>query len=202
MQGSPFPAIARCTTLVLASGHGDKDPGACHAGFREADEAIIIVDSMAAILRERGLRVVVAPHKHDTHQTIPWINKQYRYGDALAVEVHRDSAEKIAEPDASLRCGFYHGNSLLSKDVARLAVAEMKRMGAHSSSWARPQSEHRAKSLAWIRQINCFSLLLELGFMEGRHDAAHLQTLARIGAASLLKIFSGGTLPGPESARH
>lgn len=174
------------STLILAAGHGSSDSGAVSPDGKhtERDQTIKIVDMAAALLCRAGINVIIAPHDHDTHQTIPWLDK-YHWGSAWAVEVHRDSADTIKEPAASFRCGIYHGSSLLSRRVAQYFVETAKQIGAHSSSWARDQKESRHTRLGWIAQPKCLSHLVEMGFMEGDNSPDHLYRLAEILAHSL-----------------
>ncbi len=174
--------------LVLAAGHGGKDTGAVSRDFKstERDQAIRIVDRAANILNGMGVKTIIAPHHHDTHETIPWLKEQgYGWGDIWAVEVHRDSAETIKEPDASWRCGIYRGTSTFSTKVANKYLLEMKRLGAHPTSWVRADTESGHGRLGWIRQPEALSHLVELGFMEGSNDPLHIERLAAMLAEAL-----------------
>ena len=196
MKSSPFSILRGVNTLVLAAGHGGGDPGAVGGGKTEAGEAIVIVDEMARLLTPvlgKGA-VVVAPHADDTHETIFWVNKRYAWGTAWAIEVHRDSAS-IAEPAASWRCGVYHGASAASVEIARGMRTVLQESGAHVSTWARSHKGSRFGSLGWINQLRCLSHLMEFGFMQGRHDAAHINRLAAAGARAVAWAFAGAVLP-------
>lgn len=196
MKGSPIPLLATIPTLVLAAGHGGKDPGAESGKFNERDEVISIVDQIAALLRPYlGKAIVIAPHEQDTHETIPWLNKRYpHFASALAIEVHRDSSDNVQGEDADLRCGLYHGSGGDSRTIATMLGAELRSRGAHPRSWVRPHTESPHGSLGFIRQPACLSLIMELGFVEGRNDPQHLTRLARMAAGALLKTFAGVTL--------
>jgi peptidoglycan hydrolase-like protein with peptidoglycan-binding domain len=200
MRTSTLPQLQEPTTIVLAAGHGASDTGAEFGQFKERDEAIVIVDRMAADLRARGVTVEIAPHEEDTPASIRFVNERFGFGDAWVLEIHRDSASGLDPDDASLRCGIYYGTSEGSRQVGEFMRGAYIRHGAHSKSWARADTESRHKSLGWIRQTRPTSHLLELGFMEGRNDDAHLDHLAKIGAAAVFEAFTGGTtavLPPP-----
>jgi len=197
MKDSPFVALQPVNRVILAAGHGGKDTGACFGEYTEREEAIEIVNRVAALLVKQlpSDAVVIAPHKLDTHETIPWLVEHgYTWGNAWALELHRDSASGLAEDIASLRCGVYHGPSKASAAIGQCMAGVMRSMGAHSSTWARPDTESRFTRLGWIRQPSALSHLLELGFMEGRHDSPHLDHLARIAAAAILAAFDGRVL--------
>ncbi|MFZ4767032.1 MAG: N-acetylmuramoyl-L-alanine amidase, partial [Roseimicrobium sp.] len=191
MNTSSLTLLTAPETLVLAAGHGGGDPGATNGTFKERDEAIVIVDRMAELLRARGVQVVIAPHEDDTDVSIPWVNKRYKFGEAWVIEVHRDSASGLAEDDASRRCGVYTGTSSRSVEVGAFIRQALLRHGAHPKTWNRLHTESRFGSLGWIRQTVPAAHLLELGFMEGKNDDAHMSFLARVGAASLYEAFTG-----------
>ena len=196
MKGSPVSELVRASKLILSAGHGGRDCGACFGPHNERDQCITIVNEMASILSEYiPGSVVVTPHKLDTHEAIPWMNRQFAFGQAWAVEVHRDSADTIQEPDASLRCGVYHSGRGVSNTIAGRMRMEMLRMGAHSTSWSRDMHESRHGSLMWITGPRVISHLMELGFMEGDNSPEHLKRLARIGAAAVLHPFAGILMP-------
>jgi N-acetylmuramoyl-L-alanine amidase len=177
-------------TILLAAGHGGKDTGALSpAGHTERDQAIAIVDIMADKLRAAGRTVIVAPHQLDTHETIPWLNERYQYGDVWALEIHRDSADTIQEPAASLRCGIYHGSSPLSRTVAGYWRQSVIQHGAHASSWERDQKTSRHGRLGWIAQPKALSHLLELGFMQGNNSPEHIYTLAGMAARAVQAVL-------------
>lgn len=175
--------------IILAAGHGGKDSGAVSPDgkHKERDQAVYIVDHMAEWLRPRTSReIIVAPHQHDTHETVHWLNQRFMWADAWALEIHRDSASTITEPAASFRCGMYHGSSAFSKSIAEYWAEHMRQTGAHPSTWARPQNAGRFTRLQWIAQPKCLSHLIELGFMEGRNTDDHLLSLAHKAAAAVL----------------
>ena len=194
MRTSNLQLLKEPTVIVLAGGHGGSDPGATNGAHKERDQVIKIVDLMATAIGSRGhdsVTVEVAPHAHDTEDTIRWINTRFGLGDAWVLEVHRDSATGLSPDDASNRCGIYYGTSESSKDVGEFIKQAFVRRGAHAKSWARPDTASRHGRLGWIRQTRPAAHLLELGFMQGKNDAAHLKKLAEIGAAVVFEAFTG-----------
>ncbi len=191
MNGSPFSLLENVPMIVLAAGHGGNDPGATNGPHKERDQVIPIVDHMARLLRSWGVNVEVSPHSHDTHQTIPHVNSLYGFGDAWVIEVHRDSASGLSNDDASRRCGCYYGTSQGSRLIGEFVRESMKGHGAHSNTWARPDTASNHGSLGWIRQTRQLAHLLELGFMQGLNTNAHLMFLAEIGAKAVFEAFTG-----------
>src|SRR5262249_31181070 len=85
MKTSNLQLLRNPTVIVLAGGHGANDPGAENGPHKERDQAIKIVDLMAAQIRSRGnpgVTVEIAPHEHDTEDSIRWVNSRYGIGDA------------------------------------------------------------------------------------------------------------------------
>lgn len=191
MNGSDFSLLHNVDLIVLAAGHGGTDPGAVHGDHNERDQVIEIVDEMARLLKSWRIDVVVAPHDQDTHQTIPYLNERYGFGDAWVIEVHRDSATGLSHDDASRRCGCYYGTSSGSRLIGNFIRDSMKGHGAHSNTWARPDTASNHGSLGWIRNTRQLAHLLELGFMQGSNSQNHLMFLAEIGAKALFEAFTG-----------
>ena len=105
MNTSSLALLQAPETLVLAAGHGGGDPGATNGNFKERDQAIVIVDQMAALLEARGVNIVIAPHEDDTDVSVQWVNGRYEFGEAWVIEVHRDSASGLGMNHATRRFG-------------------------------------------------------------------------------------------------
>lgn len=194
MRTSSLNLLQEPTVVVLAAGHGGNDPGAVNPPYKERDQAITITDRTAALLREQGIEVEIAPHDKGLSQSITWVNQNFGFGDAWVLELHRDSADGLSFDDASRRCGIYYGTSESSKDIGNFVRDSFIRNGAHPKSWARSDTASRFGRLAWIRQTRPVAHLLELGFMQGNNDDDHLSWLAKVAAAAILEAFTGRSL--------
>ncbi|MBD2089285.1 N-acetylmuramoyl-L-alanine amidase [Microcoleus sp. FACHB-1515] len=190
MRTSSLRLLQDPTVVVLAAGHGGSDSGAVNLPHKERDQAIAIVDQTADLLRSQGIEVEIAPHSEDTEKSIQWVNRNFGFGDAWVLEVHRDSASGLSSDDASRRCGIYYGTSESSKDVGKFVRNAYILNGAHPNSWARPDTASRFGRLGWIRQTRPVAHLLELGFMQGKNDDAHLSWLAKIASAVIFDAFT------------
>ena len=191
MKTSLFEKLRQPTTIVLSAGHGAGDPGTVNGNFKEADEAIILVDEIAKQLKKRGITIDVVPHESSLKTAIKYVNARYDVNDAWAIEIHRSSADGLPLKQASLRCGVYYYPSQGSTEIGIFMASALKRFGADSTSWARPDTESSFKRLGWIRDTKPVAHLLELGCMEGDNSKKHLLKLAKIAAQSLYEAFTG-----------
>jgi len=151
MKTSLFEKLRQPATVVLSAGHGGGDPGKVNGDFKEADEAIILVDEIAKQLKKKGITVDVVPHESDLKTAIKWVNARYDGGDAWAIEIHRCSTDGLPVKQASLRCGVYYYPSQGSTEIGIFMANALKRFGADGTTWARPDTESSFKRLGWIR---------------------------------------------------
>jgi N-acetyl-anhydromuramyl-L-alanine amidase AmpD/N-acetylmuramoyl-L-alanine amidase len=191
MKTSLFEKLRQPTTVVLSASHGAGDPGTVNGDFKEADEAIIIVDAIAKQLEKKGITVDIVPHENGLKTAIKYVNARYDGDGAWAIEIHRGSADGLPVKQASLRCGVYYHPSQGSTEIGIFMANALKRFGAHGTSWARPDTESGFTRLGWIRDTEPVAHLLELGSMEGDNSKRHLHKLAKIAAQSLYEAFTG-----------
>ena len=140
MKTSLFEKLRQPATVVLSAGHDAGDPGTVVGDFKEADEAIILVDEIAKQLKKKGVTVDVVPHESDIKTAIKYVNARYNTGDAWAIEIHRCSADGLPVKQASLRCGVYYYPSQGSTEIGIFMANALKRFGADSTTWARPDT--------------------------------------------------------------
>jgi N-acetyl-anhydromuramyl-L-alanine amidase AmpD/N-acetylmuramoyl-L-alanine amidase len=191
MKTSLFEKLRQPTTVVLSAGHGAGDPGKVNGDFKEADEAIMLVDEIAKQLKKKGITVDVVPHESDLKTAIKYVNARYNAGDAWAIEIHRCSADGLPAKQASLRCGVYYYPSQGSTEIGIFMANALKRFGADGTTWARPDTESGFTRLGWIRDTGPVAHLLELGCMEGDNSKKHLLKLAKIATQSIYEAFTG-----------
>jgi N-acetyl-anhydromuramyl-L-alanine amidase AmpD/N-acetylmuramoyl-L-alanine amidase len=191
MKTSLFEKLRQPATVVLSAGHGAGDPGKVIGDFKEADEAITLVDEIAKQLKKKGVTIDVVPHESDLKTAIKYVNARYNAGDAWAIEIHRCSADGLPAKQASLRCGVYYYPSQGSTEIGIFMANALKRFGADGTTWARPDTESGFTRLGWIRDTRPVAHLLELGCMEGDNSKKHLLKLAKIATQSIYEAFTG-----------
>jgi hypothetical protein len=191
MQTSPFSSLKQPTTVVLNAGHGGGDSGATFGRYREADETIALTRQIAANLTAKGLNIHVVPEDLDLKGAIRYVNRNFAFGQAWALDIHRDSAESIGDERASKECGVYYGSSQESQAIGSFIRQCYLREGANSHSWSRSHTTSRFGRLGWIVNTAPLAHLLELGYMEGSHAAAHMTWLAQIASIAVYESFTG-----------
>ena len=137
MKTSLFEKLRQPTTLVLSAGHGGGDPGTVNGDFKEADEAVIIVDEIAKQLKKKDITIDVVPHENGLKSAIQYVNARYDTGDAWAIEIHRCSADGLPVKQASWRCGVYYYPSQGSTEIGIFMANALKRFGADARGWQR-----------------------------------------------------------------
>jgi hypothetical protein len=157
--------------IFISAGHFTGDSGAPSVlGTKEADEMIQTRDLLLQELESRGLTkdqdFFSVPDTLDLSPSINWINARSRSGD-IAIELHGNSASASARGAESY---YTDGNNQRKADAEKLvnalvsAVAGLKNRGAKSDN----QSQH--PRLAFCRDVDIPSVLIELCFLSSRDD--------------------------------
>ncbi|MEI6533427.1 MAG: N-acetylmuramoyl-L-alanine amidase [Candidatus Roizmanbacteria bacterium] len=210
MQKSAYTYLKTVNTLVLCAGHGGGDPGAVTNNTLESDQNLFIVNEVARLLKTKGIEVVIAPPEMGLESSIAWVNQRYGWGDAWAIEFHRDSATGIDVIEGSKRVGIFgygtydtFAEDTDSMDIARFMKDVVIREGASSNSYAKGDDKVRFGRLGWIRDLACVSHLIELGFMQADGSDTNLKELARKATVAIYEAFTGEqyiqtTIPTPD----
>jgi N-acetylmuramoyl-L-alanine amidase len=193
MRTSQFSLLQKPDVVVLAAGHGANDPGAVNLPYNERDQVIFITDKVAAILRGKGIEVVIVPHALELGDSIRWINSKYDFGEAWVIEIHRDSYNGLDPTDASTRLGVYYGNSENSKAIGDFIQKIFKNKSGNSRAWSKSHTASGHRRLGWIADTKPVAHLFEMAFMQGRNDEEHLNWLANVAAAAIFEAFTGNS---------
>ena len=130
MKTSLFEKLRQPTTIVLSAGHGAGDPGTVNGNFKEADEAIILVDEIAKQLKKRGITIDVVPHESSLKTAIKYVNARYDVNDAWAIEIHRSSADGLPVKASKMDC------VAIFASLRRCLLVLSPSMHPSSSKWA------------------------------------------------------------------
>ena len=212
MLNSQFEYLRPLNQIILCAGHGGTDPGAVFNNDIEAKDNIFTTAKIAENLKAMGLNVMVVSDDLDLVGAINYVNSKFQWGQAWALEIHRDSASGLTANVANNRVGVYgfgqytgqdgkfYNEDVRSMDIARFMRDKMVQRGAEPSSWARPDSVATYGRLGWIRDTKPAAHLIELGFVQGRSDSEHLTWLAGLASIAIYEAFTGNPAPNVGSS--
>lgn len=173
--------------IFLSAGHGERingvnEPGAIVAGTTEAREMILTRDLIVAALRSRGAEVLSIPDDLSPNGTFAWINSRARSGD-VALEIR---ANAFSNPSVRGAAVYYIANNAQRKSHAELVLlALLRRLPQLPSRGALPDTASGLGSLAFCRQTQPPSLLMEVGFLTNPDDRFILQNQRQEVAAGI-----------------
>lgn len=152
--------------VILCAGHGGGDPGAIGQGTTEANEVIDITNRTVELLRKDGqIEVVHVPNELNFEQGIAWVNSKFKdMNDGLSIEVHKNSA---GVPAHGVEV-WYYGGDTDSDTLARKLQDKLKTILPDRG--AQPDTSNRWGQLGWMRNVNTWSLLVEMGFVSDGGD--------------------------------
>jgi N-acetylmuramoyl-L-alanine amidase len=191
--------LKRINRIILSIGHDPKSKGATNEhGENENALATDIATKAAKYLRANGLIVLLMPDL-DLSQTVKYLNLQGNGITDLAIEVHKDSCGSIYnDKNMKRRCGLYYSlDSAGAGNIARNMALYFRENGAHSTSWARPDSDSPRKRLAFIRDTKMLANIYEAGFIEGENTPDENDWYAWTLCLSVLKVLEKPVLYVP-----
>ncbi|MDB9456483.1 N-acetylmuramoyl-L-alanine amidase [Dolichospermum circinale CS-534/05] len=190
--------------IFISAGHFTGESGAISVlGTKEADEMIQTRDALIQELESRGLKkdqdFFSVPDTINLKRTIAWINDRSRSGD-IAVELHGNSANAPAARGAE---SYYtNGNNQRKADAEKLLNALLAAVPGLINRGAKPDNASQHSRLAFCRDVDIPSVLIELCFLSSRDDM-NLLTNQRDkfakGLADGLLEWSGTTVVIPPS---
>ncbi len=167
---TPKP-LGRIGRVVLDPGHGGKDPGATsRLGYYEKDLVLGVAKMVAAELTARGVEVIMTRTDDRFIELEDRPAVAARTGADLFVSIHADAAK-----NRSARGFTMYVQRSPSRESLALANAILRRMSENCSP------PNRGVKNANFRVLVCSrtpAVLVELGFLSNRAEAARLGTAA------------------------
>ncbi len=152
--------------VVIDPGHGGPDPGAVGiGGIREKDIVLDIARKLATKLRDQGIEVIMTRDADIDLDLEPRVALAERTKANFFVSIHANSID-INHPDVNgLQTYYFHENSNRLAQVIQHEVLQTTGIIDRGVKTAR---------FYVIRNTSMPAVLVEVGFVTGREDAAHL----------------------------
>lgn len=163
--------------IFLSAGHfltnsvGNDDPGAVAFGTTEAKEVIATRLEIEKIFDSQNIEYSSVPDDLTLKQTIAWINNRSQPGD-VAIEFHCNAFNGLARGTEAF---FVAGNDQRKAETQLLLKALLDEVPLLNDRGAKPDTESQHSSLAFCRNVDIASILLELCFIDNRNDLDLLQ---------------------------
>jgi N-acetylmuramoyl-L-alanine amidase len=158
--------------IFISAGHFTGDSGAPSVlGTKEADEMIQTRDLLLQELESRGLTkdqdFFSVPDTLDLTPSINWINARSRSGD-IAIELHGNSADAASARGAEAY--YADGNNQRKADAKKLLNALISEVSGLGNRGAKSDNQSQFPRLAFCRDVDIPSVLIELCFLSSRSD--------------------------------
>jgi N-acetylmuramoyl-L-alanine amidase len=157
--------------IFISAGHYTGDPGATSViGTKEADEMMKTRDALIRELESRGLKqkqdFYSVPDSIDFVPSINWINNISNPND-VAIELHGNSSDS---PARGTEAYFVEGNDQREADASKLLDFLIKAVPGLGNRKAKQDSDSQHPRLAFCRDVDCPSVLIELCFLTDQGD--------------------------------
>ncbi|NJM20471.1 MAG: N-acetylmuramoyl-L-alanine amidase [Richelia sp. RM2_1_2] len=166
---APRPAPRGQVLVMIDPGHGGKDPGAIGiGGLREKDVILPISQKVAEILRKNGVNAVL------TRNTDYFVSLQGRVDMSdksnadLFVSIHANSMG-LSRPDINGLEVYYYNSGKQFADTVRRSITQ--------NVTIRDRGIRSARFYV-LRKTSMPAILVEVGYVTGREDAANLNQTA------------------------
>ena len=156
--------------VVIDPGHGGPDPGAVGiSGLQEKEIVMDISRQLAAALEQQGIQTVLTRTTNDVDVDLePRVSLAERINATLFVSIHANSISLSRSDISGLETYYYQSGGGLAKSI-------------HNSVLQGTGIQDRGVRTARfyvLRKTSMPSVLVEVGFVTGRDDAAKLSTPA------------------------
>jgi N-acetylmuramoyl-L-alanine amidase len=151
--------------VIVDPGHGGPDPGAIGVGGLQEKEIVMsISQQVASLLEQQGIQAVLTRSGDYDLDLAPRVSMAERANANIFVSIHANSID-MSRPDISgLETYYYSSGSRLAQSIHNsiLQNVDIKDRGI------------RTARFYVLRKTSMPSVLVEVGFVTGREDAAKL----------------------------
>ncbi|MGV0027334.1 N-acetylmuramoyl-L-alanine amidase [Phormidesmis priestleyi] len=168
---NPIPTVPRVPNgrmvVVIDPGHGGPDPGAVGIGGLQEKEIVMDISrQVAAILEQQGVQSVLTRSNDIDLDLEPRVALAERLNATLFVSIHAN-AISLSRPDISGLETYYFDSGL--------GLAQSIHNSVLQGTGVRDRGVRKARFYV-LRKTSMPSVLVEVGFVTGRDDAAKLST--------------------------
>ncbi|KAM3090984.1 N-acetylmuramoyl-L-alanine amidase [Phormidesmis sp. 146-35] len=168
---NPIPTVPRVPNgrrvVVIDPGHGGPDPGAVGIGGLQEKEIVTDISrQVAAILEQQGVQAVLTRSNDIDLDLEPRVALAERVNATLFVSIHAN-AISMSRPDINGLETYYFDSGL--------GLAQSIHSSVLQGTGVRDRGVRKARFYV-LRKTSMPSVLVEVGFVTGRDDAAKLST--------------------------
>jgi len=164
--------------IYLNAGHFDdpstlhvEDPGAKHLTFVELTETMKIRDALLPRLKAAGFEVFAVPDDLNLRRSIDWTNsKAKKLDDGLALDIHLNYISDKTQRGTEA----FYGTSDTTKRIGEILCEKVSVSLNTKNRHSKPDTMSNPGRLGWIREINCWSVLIEICFLTNTEDMTAL----------------------------
>ena len=172
---APSPVVPRPTPpknrpiVVIDPGHGGPDPGAVGiGGLQEKRVVLDISQQIAALLEKQGVQVVMSRSADVDLDLAPRTALANRVNANAFVSIHANAISMSRQDISGLETYYYNTGANLARSIHQSVLQE---------TGVRDRGVRTARFYV-LRYTSMPSVLVEVGFVTGREDAAKLATPA------------------------
>jgi N-acetylmuramoyl-L-alanine amidase len=162
----PLPRVPKGRIVVVVDpGHGGKDPGAIGiGGLREKDVILPIAQQVASLLEQQGIQAIMTRTSDYFVELAPRVTMAERANADLFVSIHANAVGPNRPDVSGIETYYYSNGQRLAQTIHNsiLQSLDVKNRGVR-----------RARFYV-LRKSSMPSVLVEVGFVTGREDAAKL----------------------------
>jgi N-acetylmuramoyl-L-alanine amidase len=132
--------------------------------------------------------------------TIRYLNTNGNATTDLAIEIHKDAiGDTYNDAQMKRRVGLYYMRDGIGGNlrIAGAMIRTMQNIGAHPTSWIRPDTESNHKQLGFCRKTKMLSMIAELGFIEGSNATDENEWYAWALTKAILQVLEKPILVVP-----
>ena len=155
------------TVVVVDPGHGGGDPGAVGiGGIHEADIVLDVAQQVASLLEKQGVQAVLTRQDDREVELEPRVDLADRLNADLFVSIHANSID-LSRPDVNgLETYYYDSGGALAASIHNSLV----------NATGMPDRGIRQARFYVLTETSMPAVLVEIGFVTGRDDAARLNS--------------------------